>query len=694
MRPAQHSAPLTERSQLAWSTAAVESDECAARERSRLLSEAYDKFCEAADEGAAPVVNEFCAQYPGIENSLRRLLEVHHWVSQQASVSDPLERLDAGDSIGGFELVEELGRGGFARVFLAREFELGDRPVVLKVSVRQGGEPRLLGKLNHANVVPVLSTQVDAETGLTLLCMPYIGRETLLDTIDESGSLRRPRGDRARSRPTASPAEVEEFLSIAAQIADGLAHAHDRGVLHLDLKPSNVLRAFDGRFLLLDFNLAREADSLEDVGGTLPYMAPEMLRALVAPRDRRELELEQISAKADLYSLGVLLYEMIMGDLPRPLPDSSERRERIQALLARSEEVDYVRSRLRAVVDGSLADLVCECLAPDSAARPESAAALARRLRRLSNPQSRVSRRLRFHRLKSLAVVVLICAGIIAGGVYWSTRPDLGHRSFAAGLTAFAAGDDRLAVQQFSNAIEHYPHSASALFARGRAFQRLGQFELASHDYWQAGELSGSPLPKALRAYCSYILRHPSSAVHLYEEVLAANYESVAILNNLACSYLISGKLPEAERCLQRAFAYPSTPPPMLHVNRVRLAMRQYTFDSSRVPSEEILASLDLALDAYPDVAELHWEGVYVWLAARPDDRERVIRHLVRALELGLPKSAVDTSETLKSLLKNPEVQQAYNSSIVKPRVPFLVVLDPLDDQALQSATLERLPRY
>src|SRR5438093_5080749 len=97
-----------------------------------------------------------------------------------ASVVWPLP----GEEFLGFRPTEELGRGAFSRVFLAEELALGNRSVVVKVSRLSGLEPRALGRLRHPHIVPVHSVGVDERTGLTLICMPFLGRATLCDLLD------------------------------------------------------------------------------------------------------------------------------------------------------------------------------------------------------------------------------------------------------------------------------------------------------------------------------------------------------------------------------------------------------------------------------------------------------------------------------------------------------------------------------
>ena len=254
-----------------------------------------------------------------------------------------------GDAFFGFRLVEELGHGTFARVFLATQDALAGREVALKVTLRPTREPERIARLQHTNVVPVYS--VHTAEPVQIICMPYLGRRTLSDVltgyhkshvaagISTKKGYATKRGSSvagSRSRtgfrlplapltatttvvdaPSSDPlvGNVEAVLEIAKQLADGLAHAHERGVLHLDLKPANVLIADTGEPMLLDFNLsfATFEASREVVGGTIPYMAPEQLL------DLQSRGKGKVDARTDLYSLGVMMFELLAGKHPFPV---------------------------------------------------------------------------------------------------------------------------------------------------------------------------------------------------------------------------------------------------------------------------------------------------------------------------------------------------------------------------------------
>lgn len=410
---------------------------------------------------------EFARRFPRLRQQVQALLSCHSLLAGHlASPSFPAP----GESLGEFRLGAELGRGAHARVFLATQPALADRPVVLKLGPVAGLEHLSLARLQHSHIVPLYSVHDFPERGLRALCLPYFGGVTLARLLDSSrprtlcersGSdivtlLREP----GAAEPT-SPAC--RFLSrasytqavcwIGACLADALQYAQERGLVHLDLKPSNVLLASDGQPMLLDFHLARAPLAASEkapawLGGTPGYMAPEQEAALAAVRERVAVPIA-IDARTDIYALGVLLYETLAGSLPRSVRDPAP----------------SLRQANPAVSAG-LADIVGKCLAVEPGRRYQTAAGLAADLRRhLANlPLRQVSNRSlaeRFGKWRrrhpySLVVGGSLLALITGLGLLFAQFNRQAERAGAA----VREGEQRLQDGRFADALESFRHAA------------------------------------------------------------------------------------------------------------------------------------------------------------------------------------------------------------------------------------------
>ncbi len=212
----------------------------------------------------------------------------------------PPQKPDEIGRLGGFRILKVLGRGGMGMVFLAEDTAL-DRAAAIKVMLAhvmdKAGRERFLreakaaGALQHDNVVPVY--QVGEDNEVPFLVMPLLKGETL---------------DKRMAR-AALP--LREALRIAREMLTGLAAAHDKGLVHRDIKPGNIfLEAPRGRARVLDFGLAQrpsDTEKLTNLGfvvGTPAYMSPEQARG------------KELDGRADLFSVGAVLYEMLVGRRP------------------------------------------------------------------------------------------------------------------------------------------------------------------------------------------------------------------------------------------------------------------------------------------------------------------------------------------------------------------------------------------
>ena len=461
-----------------------------------LIALAYEEFCLREDHGETPDPSRFYARFPEIASGLKRVLEIHDLVGSARSTSTASMGLrsraqnssafpEAGQTIAGFHLVEELGRGGFARVFLAQERQLGDRPVALKVAKTGSREPQTLARLQHTHIVPVHSYRIDPATDLHLLCMPFFGRITLahlladpdvkearsgaelvaaLDRLDPGGAALS--SARAVGREALSNRPYARAIAWwGARLAEALQHAHDRGVLHRDVKPSNVLVTADGMPMLLDFNLAHEpleasepGDAPTKLGGTVAYMSPEHLEALADGSP------DGVDARSDVYALGVVLFEA-MGARPFGPPPASRT---VREALLRAAEERRSRPNLREAfpeVPSALATVIERCLEPAPNARYATASHLAADLQAVADEMPlryarepvlvRTWSKVRRHRRAIAATATILLALGLAG--FLSITANIADTQRQAQVKQFLKdGDTAMIVNQFDQARTNY----------------------------------------------------------------------------------------------------------------------------------------------------------------------------------------------------------------------------------------------
>jgi len=302
-----------------------------------------------------------------------------------------------------YRIERELGRGGMAVVYLAHDLK-HDRDVALKVlrpelSAALGRdrfvrEIQLTARLQHPHILPVFDSGESA--GQLWYTMPFVDGETLRVRVMREGCL-----------------PVDTAIQLASEVASALAYAHDAGVVHRDIKPENILLSRQGGALVADFGIAKALvrdEALTETGlalGTPAYMAPEQI-----------LGERPVRPQADVYALGVVLYEMLCGT--RPFADSVP-----AAMLAkRLTDGAPLVSVQRPEVPSAVAMLVRDTLEVDPARRPASGAALAERLRSASVQNSAPAGQTAPARINGTwtRVLAIIGLAVVAAGAIMALR--------------------------------------------------------------------------------------------------------------------------------------------------------------------------------------------------------------------------------------------------------------------------------
>ena len=343
-----------------------------------------------------------------MRGAISALIGVLSTVSEPDShdITRSFVQLANGTSIGRYRIIEKIGAGGMGEVYLAEDTEL-NRRVTLKFlpphicqdvdcRARFKREAQAAAKLNHPNIVTI--HEVGEFKERPYLVAEYAGDKTLYDLIKSKDI---------------SPSDA---INIVAQICEGLEEAHNAGIVHRDIKPSNVVLEKSGRPKIVDFGLAviqggQKVTKSGSTVGTVGYMSPEQLRG------------EPVDKRTDLFSAGVLLYELITGKHPFLMETEAATQHRIL------RETPEPLARYKSGVPDGLQEIVDRALEKDVQLRFQSAADLSAELKRLrrrsSDPDligradSRVSRVGRFR------VRTLVLAGValvVIGGLYLTSR--------------------------------------------------------------------------------------------------------------------------------------------------------------------------------------------------------------------------------------------------------------------------------
>ncbi|MBC8113396.1 MAG: serine/threonine protein kinase, partial [Candidatus Saccharimonas sp.] len=323
--------------------------------------------------------------------------------------------LAPGETIDDFDLLLRLGQGAFATVFLARQRSM-QRLVAVKVSADKGDEPQTLAQLDHDNIVRVYDQRCVVERELRLLYMQYAAGGTLADVVSTLRRIPReqwhgrqflkaidavldshgesPPADSALRRKLTEMSWPQVVCWIGAQLARALDYAHRAGVLHRDLKPANVLLTAEGVPKLADFNVSfsskvEGSSPAAHFGGSLAYMSPEQLEACNPRHDRSPVSLD---GRSDLFSLGVLLWELLTGE--HPFDDEADPLSwatRLEAMTERRQRGlnDFQRMGLRHADAPGLDEVLPRCLAAQPADRFATGLELAHELDLCLQPDAR-----------------------------------------------------------------------------------------------------------------------------------------------------------------------------------------------------------------------------------------------------------------------------------------------------------------
>ena len=562
---------------------------------------AYEEFCLREESGEAIDPKQFCNRFGRLRNSLARMLNMHR-VLHSTSVGMPKPADTDWPIVGanwcGWLLLEELGRGGFSRVFLAEEPALGNRRVVVKCSTSGPAEAFTLGKLEHPQIMPIHSIKHDDARGLVGICMPFCGRATLAEAIDQllidetPNSPASPALQAARANSKNSLAYSLAVARLMEKVARGLAAAHQAGVLHGDIKPSNIIQSFGDEPLLMDFNLSTDGEQgALRIGGTPPYMAPERLPKLAMAEVAKPGEEEY---RSDIFSLGVVFAELLYGQIPFDF-EVEDLHVRYTPALPKSTELNLAAQ----TVPAELKSLVERSIALNPEDRFASAQQMADALATFIKSHEKTKRLIRLAWIVCLVVILLAGWGFAASMLKRSPKQQLLHEAIAD-----------LNEKDWNHASERL----------NQLYQQVPRREIVAMEGW-----------------CYANLKKVDIAKRLFEEARPEEDKTGALWHNIGCCNFSRNALEPAIEDFTRAIALD---PNNRQAYRYRaLAKFRYAMAHKTTLTNDTFKDIELALSDDKAPPGLFIDAAFIYefgMRDRPELRAEVEQNLRRALKAGV----------------------------------------------------------
>ncbi len=354
--------------------------------------------------GERPSWEDYRQRFPDLAATIGKWLAGGD-TQEFTGVTSRVPELPLGQTVDDFHILKQLGQGAFARVYLARQ-ESMQRLVALKATSRGSSEPQALSQLDHPNVVRVFDQREITAPPTILLYMQYLPGGTVADTIKHVRNLPRkllaghhvleaidqsllaanqsvPEQSAIRSA-IAGMSWAEAVSWIGIQLAEGLGYADEKGVLHRDVKPANILLSGEAIPKLADFNvscsgLGGRAGAAAYFGGSLAYMSPEQLQ-VADPLD--SMTADRLDGRSDLYALGIVLWELWQGRRPWQQSDvAASWTEAVQLQRSLREKQFEPEYPAETATERALEQVVRDLLSVNPDQRPRSGKEAAARLK-------------------------------------------------------------------------------------------------------------------------------------------------------------------------------------------------------------------------------------------------------------------------------------------------------------------------
>ncbi len=387
-------------------------------QRWKRIDEVFQSAVDRAPAERELFVREACADDEELEREVRSMLareeSARGFLSRPAigSLEDSGSYSLIGRTVGHYRVIEQLGGGGMGVVYKAEDLELG-RLVALKflpehmsedvvALERFRREARAASSLNHPNICTIY--EIGRDGGRSFIAMEYLGGATLKSRIENK------------------PLPVDLLVALAIEITDALEAAHAAGIIHRDIKPANIFVTSREHVKILDFGLAKSNARADDISGPArkqeePLTTTGNLLGTVSHMSPEQIRGEPLDGRTDVFSFGVVLYEMATGVLP--FPGEHPGAVFAQVLNAAPAPPRSLNPRLPEGVER----IILKCLEKDREQRYQHASAIRADLERPLSPGGRAPSKLKTRRWTPVASAIALAAVIAAGGYFYLRRP-------------------------------------------------------------------------------------------------------------------------------------------------------------------------------------------------------------------------------------------------------------------------------
>lgn len=537
------------------------------------------------------------------------------------ATSDALRWPDVGGSWNGFSLLRELGRSETTRVYVASDAALGNRQVVVKLLDRPNQGTDLQGRFEHANLAPIYSVHTDPASGLTGICMPFLGGNTMVDLFCERGGDSREIVDIILSRaglthsaehPGAKGRDyVDAIVSVGVDLCQGLEILEKNDLIHGNLKPSNILIAEDGRAVLLD--LLGNGRVPDEERHATAYEAPEISGASRTDHTAPDI-------RSDLFSMGAILYEALTGRLPYGEPDNRAAPDRNGQYSEPPAITEFNRD-----VQPQLSQAVQACLAAAPSARPQTATEL------LSNLQGHFSQqqRVRVRRWAVSATLALVACSALFLAIAAAVRPGGHQRTYRLALSRLLAGDLTAAEENLKSILDAEPNAAATRLALSLVHLEQREYE---HAEGELREILHTRSPLVLECLA-------------HTKVASGDVKNVAV--HVGAAAREESDLKRRSRLLLWEAA----------------ALRRYGPQDPK----EIWLTAEKALAADPESSRAHWFHANLYLSlnfAKLTAAREAITRIETAIRLGEPHELVYYFAALIYIKAEQDLSKDYSQRI------------------------------